>query len=276
VPDRAEAAESFGEVQLVPITAITASPRNPRRKLRGIEELAASLQTHGLLQPVVVRPTDDHFELVAGHRRLAAARHLAWQTIPAVVRQAAAEEAYLLTLVENLQREDLSPREEAAALEVLVREHGWSTRQVAAAIQRSQAFVSKRLRVFEDPMLAPVVLAGGLTVSAAEEVLTVPERYRYDLLARAVEGGWDLAQVRTAVKQQRFGPNQTRQLRRPGLPRRLRELRMELRDVRPEDLGLADRRELRLLFTELAMLARANPQPGQRRIFPPLPRVRSS
>src|SRR5687768_3908689 len=162
----------------VPLADLDASPRNPRRKLRHVEELAASMQAHGLLQPVLVRPSGDRYELVAGHRRVEAARHLGWDSIPAMVRDESTDQAYLLTLVENLQRDDLNAREEAAALEVLVREQGWTTRQVASAIHRSQAFVSKRLRVFEDPMLAPVVLANRLTVSSAEELLSLPESSR--------------------------------------------------------------------------------------------------
>ncbi|MGI9147978.1 MAG: ParB/RepB/Spo0J family partition protein [Chloroflexota bacterium] len=147
--------------------------RNPRRKLTGIEELASSLQQHGLLQPIVVRLVGDEYQLVAGHRRLAAARALGWERVPAIIRRETEDDAYVLTLVENLQRVDLSPRDEASALEVLVRERGWTTREVAAAISRSQGFVSKRLRVFEDAMLAPLVMGGRLSVSAAEELLTV-------------------------------------------------------------------------------------------------------
>jgi ParB family chromosome partitioning protein len=173
----------------VALNEIAPSTRNTRRLLRGIDELAASMQSYGLLQPVVVRRMKRGYQLVAGHRRLEAARQLGRDSIAAVVRSEGEDESYLLTLVENLQRQDLSPREEAAALEVLVRERGWSTRQVAAAIQRSQAFVSKRLRIFEDPLLAPAVLADRLSISGAEELLTIPERHRSDLLARVIEGG---------------------------------------------------------------------------------------
>jgi ParB family chromosome partitioning protein len=256
-------------VHWLPLEVITASQRNPRHSLGQLEELAASLDAHGMLQPVIVRPVDDHFELVAGHRRFRAAQQLGWRQIPALVRSESEGDAYLLTLVENLQREDLSPREEAEALEVLVRERGWTTRQVASAIRRSQAFVSKRLRVFDDPILAPAVLQDQITVSAAEELLTANERDRYDLLARAIAERWDRGQVRRAIR-----GRSTRRASSPrrGLVRRTRELRMDLRNVRPEDLSEADRRELRLLFQELSMLARA--RPGAARVFPPLPAAR--
>jgi ParB family chromosome partitioning protein len=274
----APSASSTPESQVwqIPVATITDSKRNPRRRLSAIDQLAASIQEHGLLQPVVVRKQPrNRFQLVAGHRRVAAARQLGWETIPALVRSANEDEAYLLTLVENLQRTDLNPREEADALAVLVRERGWSTRQVAAAIQRSQAFVSKRLRVFEDPMLAPAVLADQLPLSSAEELLTVPDRYRYDLLARAVEGQWEHAQIRAAIRERRFESNRG-ESRRPGLSRRVNDLRQELRDVGAQDLTTADRRELRLLFVELGMLARASPNGRQEPVFPPLPAARAS
>ena len=99
---------------------------------------------------MVVRRRGDGYELIAGHRRFQAAKVLGWTEIAAVVRDETDDQAYILTLVENLQREDLTPREEAAALEVLVRERGWTTRQVGEAIKRSHMYVSRRLRVFDD------------------------------------------------------------------------------------------------------------------------------
>jgi ParB family chromosome partitioning protein len=264
------------EIRYLPLAQIEDSPQNPRRRLQGVGELSASLQAHGLLQPVVVRRVGDHYVLVAGHRRTEAARMLGWESIPATVRSEAADEAYLLTLVENLQRQDLSPREESAALEVLVRERGWNTRQVATAIERSPAFVSKRLRVFEDPAIGPAVLANELSVSAAEELLSVPAQHRGDLLAQAILGNWDMTRVRQAVRIARFGPKQKAGGRRPGLSRRLQDLRMELRNIQLPQLRESDRQQLRLLFSELAMLARARPSTDGKRIFPALPRVSHS
>jgi ParB family chromosome partitioning protein len=234
----------------------------------GIDELAESLREHGVLQPVVVRPVDGHFELIAGHRRLEAAQVLGWSELPAIERREQPTDAYLLTLVENLQRADLSSKEEAAALEVLVRERGWGIREVAGAIKRSPAYVSKRLRVFDDPMLAPAVLADKLSVSAAEELLTVASADRYNLLAQAIERGWDRAQVRLAAAQPRFAAKQAA-ARRASLARAARELRGLLRERRAAGLTEADKRELRLLYVELGTMARA--RPASEIVFPPLP-----
>jgi ParB family transcriptional regulator, chromosome partitioning protein len=257
-----------GKIHSIPLTEIAITGRNPRQTMEGMDELTASIREHGLLQPLVVRRDGDQFELIAGHRRLEAMKQLGWQEALAVVRSADVDEAYILTLVESLQRADLRPTEEAAALETLVRERGWTTRQVAAAIKRSQAYVSKRLRVFEDPLLAPAVLANQLSVSAAEELLTLSDSSRYELLSQAVEQHWDRQRVRAAARD-RFAANRRRG-RPPGLTRRIHTFRSELRTIMPEQLTEADRRELRLLFSELALLARA-PTGPRRRIFPALP-----
>lgn len=257
------------EIQQIPLTAIEQSGRNPRLQLEDMDDLVASIQAYGVLQPVVVRRKGRRYQLIAGHRRLEALRRLGWTTAPAIVRSASSDDAFILMLVENLQRSDLRPAEESAALEALVRERGWSTHQVAAAIGRSQAYVSKRLRVFEDPLLAPAVLANQLSVSAAEELLTLEESLRYELLSLAIEQHWDRQQVRAATRQ-RFAANQPNGARPAGLTRRIHGFRQEMRDVAPDQLTEADRRELRMLFSELAMLARA-PTTPRKRVFPPLP-----
>lgn len=258
------------ETRHVSLDRIQPSPRNPRRSLTNVEELAASIRSYGLLQPVVLRPQNGTYEVVAGHRRLAAVKELGWTEIPAVVREANDSDAFLLTLVENLQRSDLSAREESRALETLVRERGWSTRQVAEAIKRSAAYVSKRLRVFEDTVLAPLVLQNRITISAAEELLTVSAERRRKLAQRAADEHWDHATVRASVK----GRRAVSGLRKAGIVRHARSLRGVLRDVMPHELTETQRRELRLLFMDLAMLAKAPPEKREI-VFPPLPVVNS-
>jgi ParB family chromosome partitioning protein len=145
-------ASERGRSARVAIDAIVVdTDANPRRRLRNVDELAASIRAYGLLQPLVVREIgrqSGEYRLVAGHRRLAAMNLLAerypredWGSVQVIIRPESEGDAYLLTLVENLQRQDLSPREESAGLAKLVRERQWSTRRVAAAIGRSQPFV---------------------------------------------------------------------------------------------------------------------------------------
>jgi ParB family chromosome partitioning protein len=248
------------------VDLIQPSPRNPRGDLGAIDELAASIKAYGLLQPIVLRAMDEHYEIVAGHRRFAAAKGLGWREIGAVIRTDGQEDAYILTLVENLQRDDLTPREEARALEVLVRERGWTTREVAEAVKRSPAYISKRLRVFEDPVLAPLVLGNLLSVSAAEELLPLGPRRRRVLAERAVAEGWEHAQIRQAVR----GQLQQRPDREASLQRRVQQVRQLLRSKPADELTPGERRCLRLLFMELALLAKVSPdrQPAARPAIP--------
>jgi ParB family chromosome partitioning protein len=251
----------------VSIEQIDPSPRNPRRKFSNIEELAESLQAHGLLQPVVLRASEDErFEIVAGHRRVAAARALGWDEISAIFRRVDDDEAFLLTIIENLQRSDLSAREESAALEVLVRERGWTTRQVAEAVNRSAAYVSRRLRVFDDATLAPLVLERRLSVSVAEELLPLPTARRRQLAQQAAEEGWDRRQVRVALNGTAWSAPATGQ---PSVLRQARKFRSLVRGIAPGALSDAERRELRLLFHDLATLAKGQ-KASDAVVVPPL------
>jgi len=234
----------------IPLDQVRASPRNPRHKLEGLDELAASLQTYGLLQPVVVRRVAGVYELIAGHRRLAAAQQLGWPHIAAVVRDETDDQAYLLTLTENLQRDDLTPKEEASALEVLVRERGWTTRQVGEAIKRSHIYVSRRLRVFEDPALAPLVLERKLAVSTAEELLRAPDaETRRHLATEAAEHEWTWAEARRAVSELGTGRSKW-----AALAEHLSAVLDDAPQVAPASLSAADRKLIRRALTALRRL----------------------
>jgi ParB family chromosome partitioning protein len=275
VDDRAN--EHSSDLISLPLSAVQPSPRNPRQRLADIGDLADSIREYGLLQPIIVRRAGDAYELVAGHRRLEAAKSLGWADIPALVRSADEDQAYLLTLIENLQRNDLTAREESRALEVLVRERGWSTRQVAGAVKRSQAYVSKRLRVFEDSILGPLVLNNQMAVSVAEELLPAAPAKRKALAQQALTGHWDGSTARKMVRAdaRRAGAGARRSAAQStSLLQQLRKLRAALKDTNSWDLQEAHRREMRLLFLHLSMLARG-PQEKRAPVFPPLPQVKS-
>lgn len=246
----------------LPIAAIKPSPRNPRTRVDSIAELAESLRAHGLMQPVVVRPVASGYELIAGHRRLEAAKLLGWTEIAAVVRDETDDRAYILTLVENLQREDLTADEEAEALGVLVRERKWSVRKVAEAIKRDHLYVSRRLRVFEDPVLRAPVLEQRMPVSTAEILLRVQPEERAELVQDVLANGWGQMDVRRALRERR----ETLPTRKWGVTPHLNRsaylvnLLAEVRTVL--DAGIADlspkaRRELQAMYQHLSLLTRA-------------------
>jgi ParB family transcriptional regulator, chromosome partitioning protein len=119
-------------------------------------------------------------------RRLAAARILGWETITAFVRSVNADDAYLLDLIENIQREDLSPEEEADAFFELIRTGGWTLQHVADSVKRSVGYISKRVRVFEDASLREAIVVQELPVSTGEELLASEPEARAALIQRAV------------------------------------------------------------------------------------------
>ena len=181
--------ESSGtELIRLPLDAIHPNPKQPRRRFEpeATSGLASSLKHQGVLQPVVVRPrAAGGYELVAGERRWRAAREAGLDTLPALVRDTDDRETLLLSLVENVAREDLSPVEEARAYATLVDEFELSLGEVAERVGRSKAGVSNRLRLLDLPEAVLWMLARGeLTEGHARAVLAVPDDDRRLRLAR--------------------------------------------------------------------------------------------
>ena len=127
----------------------------PRRRINeeGIEELAASIRAQGLLEPVIVRPRalEGGYEIVAGERRWRAAQRAGLDTVPALVRELDDRQAIAIALIENIQREDLNPLEEATALKRLLAEYDMTHEQIADAVGRSRTAVSNLLRLLNLP-----------------------------------------------------------------------------------------------------------------------------
>jgi ParB/RepB/Spo0J family partition protein len=248
-------------VELVSIEAIDVDVSvNPCRRSLEVSELAASIRDHGLLQPIVVRPDParpGRYQLVAGHRRLAALKLLAtdglarWTHVPAVVRAEDGVDTYVLTLVENLQRDDLSPREEAEVLERLVRQRRWTTRQVAAAVKRSQAYISKRLRAYEDRSLRPLIMHGQIPRTVAEELLAVAPEQRSRVAKQAAAEHWDQRRARA----------EARGYTAPFHPR-LRENVASLRELMAHATLSLGERELLHEFARFVLEALTTPEPG--------------
>jgi ParB family chromosome partitioning protein len=185
--------------------AVSPNPEQPRRSFDEAElaELAESIRTHGLLQPIVVERQDTGFRLVAGHRRLRAARLAGMATIPAVVRPATDSDrnALELALIENLQRTDLSPLEEAAAYARLADTFGLSHEAIGLRVGRSRATVSNTVRLLA---LSPAVQAAlserRLSAGHARALLALTESHLQERLAADVEvRGLSVRQTEEAV-----------------------------------------------------------------------------
>ena len=147
----------------LPVTAIRPNARQPRNSFpeAGIRELAASIKEVGILQPLVVRSTPAGFELIAGERRLRAARVAGLDRVPVLIRQAGEDESMELALVENLQRENLTPLETAAAYQALMEGFGLTKDQLARRLGKSRAAVTNTLRLVRLPEEIQTLLAEG-------------------------------------------------------------------------------------------------------------------
>ena len=168
-------------MRTVPIGSLVANPLQPRRVFGEAElaDLVRSVRDKGVLQPLIVRPSaggPDVFEIVAGERRWRAAQQAGVHEVPVVIRSLGDEETLAVALVENLQRDDLSPIEEAEAYERLAREFGKTQAEVAAIVGKSRPHVANTLRLLELPDEIRAMVAGGtLTAGHARAILGTPD-----------------------------------------------------------------------------------------------------
>jgi ParB family transcriptional regulator, chromosome partitioning protein len=173
----------------LPIAEIRTNPYQPRRNFDegSLSELKASIAEHGILQPIVVRRGPQGYELVAGERRLRAARALGLERIPAVVRSVDDAAMQTLALVENLQREDLGPLEKARALKAMMSTQGLTQEGVADRVAKDRATIANLMRLLELPADVQELLdAGRLSAGQARAILQVQGDTRRSQLAQMV------------------------------------------------------------------------------------------
>jgi ParB family chromosome partitioning protein len=230
-------AASEGGYREVPVAAIRANPYQPRVAFdeETIGALADSIREVGLLQPVLVRPAGDGFELIAGERRWRAARRVGLQVIPALVRESDDNTALEQALVENLQRSDLNPLEEAAAYQQLIEDFKVTHEQVAARVGKSRAAISNTLRLLQlPPSIQRAVRESQITMGHARALLGTPDRAFQEALAkRIVKDDLSVRQVEEAVRARNEGGSSTRSTNGAGGKRRppgLKELEEMLGD----------------------------------------------
>lgn len=198
-PVSREQAEASGALRELPMANIRPNPYQPRTHIdeAALAELAASIEASGLLQPVVVRPRAGHFELIAGERRWRAVEQLGWPRIPAVVKEVDDQTLLTLALIENLQRHDLSPIDEAAGYRRLSEEFRLPQAEIARLVGRNRSTVANLLRLLQLPEeIQAMVHRRELSEGHARALLAVGDGERMLQLARdAVTHGWSVREV---------------------------------------------------------------------------------
>jgi ParB family chromosome partitioning protein len=198
-------------VRVIPVDRIVPNPDQPRLAMDAtmLEELAASIREHGVLQPILVRPLgDNEFQLIAGERRWRASKAAGQATIPALVEEIDDDTALEIAIIENLQREDLSPLDEAAMFDRMVKDHGYSVRKLAQKLGKDKGYLENRLRLADAPEeIRELVSLRKDTLSHAYELMKVDDvKKRKRLAAQVARGDLTLARLRDRIEGRRGRP----------------------------------------------------------------------
>jgi ParB family chromosome partitioning protein len=192
-------------VRTVPLDRIDPNPQQPRMSFDEdtLRELAASITEHGVLQPILVRPSEDdgRYQLVAGERRWRAARIAGLHDIPALIEEIDDDTALEISIIENLQREDLSPLDEALMYERMTTDHGYSLRRLAQKLGKDKGYIENRLRLADAPAeIKQLVSLRKDTLSHAYELLKVDDpRKRRKLAEQVGRGELSLVKLRERI-----------------------------------------------------------------------------
>nr|WP_235804754.1 nucleoid occlusion protein [Secundilactobacillus kimchicus] len=175
-------------VVMVPVSAIMPNRFQPRQVFdeRRITELAETIKEHGLLQPIVLREYEpEHYEIIAGERRFRAVNELKWDTVPAIIQKLSDDETASLALIENLQREGLSPIEEAQAYQALMKLNQLTQAQLAGEVGKSQSFIANKLRLLKlSQPVQDAMMAHEISERHGRALLAVTDKQQAKLLKR--------------------------------------------------------------------------------------------
>jgi ParB family chromosome partitioning protein len=215
------ASKSPNSIKELPVGKVVPNPEQPRMTFHEetLQELAASIREHGVLQPILVRPAGDDFQIIAGERRWRASKLAGKETIPAIIERFDDATALEIALIENLQREDLSPLDEAIIYKKMTDELGYSIRNLASKLGKDKGYVENRLRLASAPDdVREMVAARYDTLSAAYELMKIEDKRRRKSLAKQVVAG-KLTLIRLRDKVERvLNPGQAGPRAATGLP----------------------------------------------------------
>ena len=234
-----EVVERVRGIRKVAIDLIKANPKNPRRlfKEEDLEELAGSIRQHGMIQPVVVRPAPaggSGYELIAGERRWRAAQKAGQHEIPVIIQDVTDREAMEIAIIENVQRQDLNPLEEAMGYDQLIQEFEYTQNDLASVIGKSRSHVANTLRLLKLPEPVKEYLnVGALTAGHARALIAAPDPAA--LAKRIVEEGMTVRSAETLAQATISEPHGRAKAAKPDKDADTRALEKRLSDA----LGLS-------------------------------------
>ena len=218
------------------INDIKPNSKQPRKNFPDdkIDELAKSIETHGIIQPIMVRPAGEGYEIVAGERRWRAARRAALKQVPCIIRELTEEQNMLIAIIENMQREDLNPMEEADALNQMIVQYGLTQEEVSKSVGKSRPYITNALRLLKLPSeIREMVVQGQLTSGHARAIAGVKdETKQVSLASKTVKEGLSVRETETlANKENESMPNRQAKARPRAKNREITDLEEELKTV---------------------------------------------
>lgn len=205
--DKTDSENIKQDVVMVPVDAIVPNRFQPRHVFdeRGIRELAQTIDEHGLLQPIVLREYEPHhYEIIAGERRFRAVKSLKWREIAAIIQTMSDEETASLALIENLQREELSPIEEAQAYQSLMKLNQLTQSQLAKNVGKSQSFIANKLRLLKlSEPVQQAILNQEISERHGRALLAVTPVQQQKLLKRIIADHLTVRDAERLIQQQR-------------------------------------------------------------------------
>ena len=205
------------QIQDLPLARIHPNRFQPRHAFssESISELAQTLREEGLLQPIIVREDGEEYEIIAGERRFRAAQSLGWEKIPAIVNNLSDQQTASLALIENLQREDLNPIDEATAYENLMELNSLTQAQLAKDIGKSQSYVANKLHLLKlDPQIQEALASGAITARHGRALLALSSDQQKQALEQILSDKLNVKQTEELVAKLLEGPAKPKEKRK--------------------------------------------------------------
>ena len=205
------------QIQDLPLARIHPNRFQPRHAFssESISELAQTLREEGLLQPIIVREDGEEYEIIAGERRFRAAQSLGWEKIPAIVNNLSDQQTASLALIENLQREDLNPIDEATAYENLMELNSLTQAQLAKDIGKSQSYVANKWRLLKlDPQIQEALASGAITARHGRALLALSSDQQKQALEQILSDKLNVKQTEELVAKLLEGPAKPKEKRK--------------------------------------------------------------
>jgi ParB family chromosome partitioning protein len=231
IPSASQESQTNGDLHELAIGMITPNPDQPRTDINeeGITELADSIAKVGLLQPIIVRPLGDGYQIIAGERRWRAAREAGLERVPVRVLSRSETESLEIALIENLQRQDLNSIEEARGYRKLLTEYRMTQAELADKVSKSRSAVTNALRLLDLPEeVQEMVYEGKMTAGHARAVLSIPdESARLKLAQKIADEGLSVRDAENLARL--FAAGQTERAPRPATPKTFKTVARKLR-----------------------------------------------